>query len=191
MGLAALLDLVGEALEAPVFGLGDLAPAFGDDVGILLRQRFDLRLGNVLARQENMLVQRHAMPFCSRFPHTVRGSLSLRRIAPNGPGKAHQNPKSEDTGERATALRLSALPRHTGTRPYNTAPFSLQPERVKRGLYADLRHRQVVVGCGGLRARLNAAQTDWFLRGRGHSNHIYDIVDKSCESVANSRPSAP
>ena len=42
--LAVLLDLEGEALEAPVLGLGDLAAAFGDDVGEFLGQRLDLRV---------------------------------------------------------------------------------------------------------------------------------------------------
>src|SRR5262249_50139018 len=61
--LAVLLDLEGEALEAPILGLGDPAAAFGDDLPIFLGQRLDLRLADVLARQEHVLVKRHAMAF--------------------------------------------------------------------------------------------------------------------------------
>ncbi len=58
--LAVLLDLVGEVLQTPVFGLGDLSAAFGDGVGIFFGHRVDLALGNILACQEDMLVERHA-----------------------------------------------------------------------------------------------------------------------------------
>src|SRR5262245_45495933 len=46
--LAVLLDLEGEALEAPILGLGDPAAAFGDDLAIFLGQRLDLCLADVL-----------------------------------------------------------------------------------------------------------------------------------------------
>src|SRR5262249_1796535 len=56
VGLAVLLDLEGNGLDAPVFGLADPAAALFDDLGVFLHQRFDLRLGDVLARQEDMLI---------------------------------------------------------------------------------------------------------------------------------------
>jgi hypothetical protein len=50
--LAVLLDLEGDGLEAPILGLADLASTFLDDLGVFLRQRLDLRLADILARQE-------------------------------------------------------------------------------------------------------------------------------------------
>ena len=63
VGLAVLLDLEGDGLDAPVLGLADLSSAFLDDCGVFLRQGLDLGLRNVLARQEHMLIERHAVPF--------------------------------------------------------------------------------------------------------------------------------
>ncbi len=54
--LAALLDLVGEAFDAPVLALGDLAATLLDEVGEFFGQRLDLSVRDVLARQEDMLV---------------------------------------------------------------------------------------------------------------------------------------
>src|SRR3546814_15623062 len=63
MTLAVLLDLVGELLEAPGFGLVNLAFEFADDVGDGFRQRVDLSLAQVLTRDKDMLVTRHdALP---------------------------------------------------------------------------------------------------------------------------------
>src|SRR3546814_17979827 len=63
MTLAVLLDLVGELLEAPGFGLVNLAFEFADDVGDGFRQRVDLSLAPVLTRDKDMLVKRHdALP---------------------------------------------------------------------------------------------------------------------------------
>ena len=54
--LAVALDLVGEVLEAPGFGLGDLALVGLDDLGGGGSKRIDLRLAEVLARQEHVLI---------------------------------------------------------------------------------------------------------------------------------------
>ena len=59
MRLAVLGDAVGEAAQAPGFGLDHLAAVVGDDLGGVFRERIDLGLGQVLAREENMLVKRH------------------------------------------------------------------------------------------------------------------------------------
>ncbi len=50
--LAVAVDLVGETLEAPGFGLGDLAAALLDDFGGIGGERVDLSLAQILARQE-------------------------------------------------------------------------------------------------------------------------------------------
>src|SRR5690606_8025083 len=63
MRLAVLADAVGETLEAPIFILGDLAAALGEDFGQRSGEVFDLLLGNVLARQEDMLVKGHECAF--------------------------------------------------------------------------------------------------------------------------------
>ena len=62
MGLAVLLDLERQGLQAPVLGLGDLALACLDHIGEFLGQRLDLCLRHVLTRKEHMLVERHALP---------------------------------------------------------------------------------------------------------------------------------
>jgi hypothetical protein len=63
VGFAVLFDLEGNGLHAPVLGLGDLSPAVLDHLGIFFGERFDLRLRNVLACQEYVLIQRHGLPF--------------------------------------------------------------------------------------------------------------------------------
>ena len=59
MRLAVLGDAIGEAAKAPGLGLGDLPAIVFDDLGGVFRERIDLGLGEVLAREENMLVERH------------------------------------------------------------------------------------------------------------------------------------
>ena len=64
MRLAVLGDAVGEAAQAPGFGLDDLAAVVGEDLGGVFRERVDLGLGQILTREENMLVKRHASSLC-------------------------------------------------------------------------------------------------------------------------------
>ena len=59
MRLAVLGDPVGEAAQAPGLGLHDLPAIVFDDLGGVFRERIDLGLSQVLAREENMLVERH------------------------------------------------------------------------------------------------------------------------------------
>ena len=61
MGLAVLLDPIGQVAQAPVLGLRHLTAAFLDDVGEALGQGRDLLGGDVLARQEHALVERHGL----------------------------------------------------------------------------------------------------------------------------------
>src|SRR5689334_7777314 len=58
--LAVLGDAVGEAAQAPGLGLYDLPAIVFDDLSGVFRERIDLGLGEVLTREENMLVERHA-----------------------------------------------------------------------------------------------------------------------------------
>ena len=108
MSLAVLLDTEGKGLQTPRLDLGDGA-AEGGDLGLdLLRQRLDLLLRDVLAHQEDMLIESHVGPFPIQ-PHPTR--------SPSSPGKARTGSfEGGNTGGRA----LIALP-HTrkkvGTRP--------------------------------------------------------------------------
>ena len=61
MRLAVLGDPIGEAAQAPGLGPDDLPAIVVDDFGGIFRERIDLGLSQVLAREENMLVKRHAI----------------------------------------------------------------------------------------------------------------------------------
>ena len=61
MRLAVLGDPVGEAAKPPGLGLDDLAAIVGQDFGGVFGKRVDLGLGEVLTREENMLVQSHVI----------------------------------------------------------------------------------------------------------------------------------
>lgn len=66
--LAVLFDFECEAFDAPVFLLCYFAFALSDNAFEFLHKRFDLGLGDVLACQERMLVERHTdQPFSLRF----------------------------------------------------------------------------------------------------------------------------
>src|SRR4051812_1779113 len=62
VGLAVLLDAVAEGLEAPIFVLGHLAAALGQDFGERVGQFLDLLGRNVLAGEIDMLVEGHEAP---------------------------------------------------------------------------------------------------------------------------------
>src|SRR5262245_34108541 len=124
MRLAVLLDLVGERLDAPIFGLADPASALGDDLAVFLCQRIDLRLRDILASQEDMLIEWHVVAFpIPRRP----GAKPLL-----GPGAAFcaRAERPKDPKERRH--------RQLGKRPsrLRELPFSLRPDRVTRVLYA-------------------------------------------------------
>src|SRR5690606_35799671 len=61
MRLAVLGDAVGEAAQAPGLGLDDLALIVLDNLGGVFRERIHLGLGQILTREENMLVERHVL----------------------------------------------------------------------------------------------------------------------------------
>ena len=91
--LAVLGDAVGEAAQAPGLGLGDLPAIVGDDLGGVFRERIDLGLGQVLTREENMLVERH-----------VSSSL-FWPIADAAPVARPSGCRSKNTGAAAKPVR--------------------------------------------------------------------------------------
>ena len=82
MGLAVLLQPVGEGSEAPVFDLGDGAAAFLDDGAEFLRQRLDLVRGHVRAHEKHVLVKWHT--------DTPSGCVgpAQRRTQPHAPARS-------------------------------------------------------------------------------------------------------
>src|SRR6516165_10624038 len=78
--LAVLLDAEGKRLHPPRLDLGDRAAERGDLRLDLLGQRLDLLLRDVLARQEDVLIESHFGPFHFQPPRPTR--------SPSSPGKA-------------------------------------------------------------------------------------------------------
>src|SRR5262249_6855474 len=80
--------------------------------------RFDLRLGNVLSRQENVLVERHwpAFPFVLSPPAHSPFWAGAREAAP-------ERPKGPERAKTPGSRALRTLPSCDGL------PFSLRPER--------------------------------------------------------------
>src|SRR5262245_25401417 len=113
MRLAVLLDAESEALEPPIFGLADGPALIFDDCAEFLHQPFDLLRGDVLARQEHMLIKRHGLPFL-RFGS---GAYS------HGPWK--ERPKKTTLGSGDRGDRLLPAASRSGS------PFSLRPERFR------------------------------------------------------------
>ena len=60
---AVLANAIGEGLQAPIFVLGDLATHLPDHSGQLRGQFLDLLRAQVLAREVDVFIQRHEMPF--------------------------------------------------------------------------------------------------------------------------------
>src|SRR5690348_7650520 len=80
--LAVLADAVGEGLQPPVLVLGDLAAEAADDVGELLGQVLDLLRAQVLARQIDVFVEGHEMPFLGLSP--MSSTLAPSPSSPSG-----------------------------------------------------------------------------------------------------------
>src|SRR3989337_2637269 len=118
MGLAVLLDAVGKRLQSPIFGLADRPAALLEDRAEALEKRVDLLGGNILPRQEYMLIERHGSPFLLRCSGAKPRMGALE-------GKAQETTLRAETREGG----VSRLPLVSGP------PFSLRPERL---LVADL-----------------------------------------------------
>src|SRR5262249_33663585 len=111
--LAVLLDAESEALEPPIFGLADGPALTFDDCPEFLHQPFDLLRGDVLARQEHMLIKRHGLPFLRAPARSLSWALE---------GKAQEdNPWERRQGRPAHACRFKR----------SGSPFSLRPERFR------------------------------------------------------------
>ena len=87
MGLAVLGDAIGQRAQAPIFAACNLALAFDKNLGEAFRQRLNLRSGQVLTRQEDMLVKRHfslLVPIVdgAQCPRPSGWRLSSRRAGP-------------------------------------------------------------------------------------------------------------
>src|SRR3546814_14206950 len=114
MTLAVLLDLVGELLEAPGFGLVNLAFEFADDVGDGFRQRVDLSLAQVLTRDKDMLVKRHdALPSIwpiagfAPLAKPLRLSSTLHELVQSKRGDWPVDRSEEHTSELQSLMRIS------------------------------------------------------------------------------------
>ena len=67
MALAVLVDLVGKRAQAPVLGARHGAAIVLEDLAEMLDKTFRLGVGEVLARNEDMLVESHChVPFVRR-----------------------------------------------------------------------------------------------------------------------------
>src|SRR5262252_3095430 len=110
MCLAVLTQTVGEGLHAPLLGLGDLAPHLLDDGLELGGQFFDLLRAGVLAREEDVFVERHRMPFPCSLLHPARSPSSHF-----GKGSSAQKAGTRDAGP-------SALPPGIGQAAVRSVP---------------------------------------------------------------------
>src|SRR6516165_7145920 len=120
--LAVLLDAEGKRLQSPRLDLGDRAAERGDLRLDLLRQRLDLLLRDVLARQEDMLIESHFGPFHFQPPRPTR--------SPSSPGKARTGSfEGGNTGGRT----LEALPPLASIE--RGPPFSPRRDATRRPSY--------------------------------------------------------
>jgi hypothetical protein len=71
MALAVFAHTIGQALETPIFALGDAAAPLGKGFGKLVGQGFDLGGRHILTDDENVLVERH--------PEFLLSDVSARR----------------------------------------------------------------------------------------------------------------
>src|ERR1700727_526160 len=161
MSLAVLLDAEGKRLQTPRLDLGDGA-AEGGDLGLdLLRQRLNLLLRDVLAHQEDMLVESHFGPF----------QLAASHAEPFEPGKG-SNVRRREHG-RTGAHGPAAHPLKWGRDP----PFSPRRDATKRPSYRDL----------GLAARKNP-RTDAFRESRGAFREPRSEIEQTGRWITCSSP---
>src|SRR5690606_36548574 len=130
VSLAVLLDPVGQGLQPPVFILGDLAAALGDQFGQRIGQILNLLGRNVLAGEKDMFIEGHAAPSFRR----VTTLAFPRRGAPLKPERRQSSLlKSGNTGGRdqvpAGGTSLATTCVCAGTSP----PFSPRPNECEAG----------------------------------------------------------
>src|SRR5690606_6552674 len=124
MGLAALLNLVGEGLEPPVLGLPDLTAAILDDLAELIDHRLYLLRRDLLARQENMLVKWHE-DFCLSSQVVHSGAEPLLRPVQTA-NQRYERPQRRHQRAETPAAR-DPTPTHAPG-PSARPPFSFPPE---------------------------------------------------------------
>src|SRR4051812_14671625 len=156
MTLAVLGDAVGEGAQAPGLGLGDRAAVRFDDVGGGFRQRVDLGLGEVLARDEDMLVERHvSLSFSFGRSLTPPDADAPPAVVSMQPGrKAHGSRPGGGAHSRSAAFR----------KPLARGPLARDALEIAGHLQMVAEHRQL--GAGEVRgpavagARLGLEQGD-------------------------------
>src|SRR5262249_24209985 len=129
MRLAVLTQTVGEGLNAPLLGLGDLAPHLFDDGLELGGQFFDLLRAGVLAREEDVFVEWHPMPFPCSLLHPARSPSS-----PFGKGSNAQKARTRDAGP-------SALPPGIGQAAVRSVPSRDRAEPRVIGSFGEKARR--------------------------------------------------
>src|SRR5262249_8514126 len=119
MGLAVLAQAVGQRLDAPLLGLGDLAAHLLDDAFELRGQFLDLLSARVLARQENVFVERHADAFPFSHAPPARSPSS-----PFGKGSKAQKAGTRDARPIGPCRRVAAR------RPSVQLPAGIERKRA-------------------------------------------------------------
>ena len=104
VALAVLLDAVGEVAQTPIFPLRHLAALLDDNRGKGLGQRFDLGGRGVLARDKDVLVERHSVLLPMAFLRSGAGGKSQHQ--PPGPSRS---PKGRQGLRRNWPRRSGAL----------------------------------------------------------------------------------
>ena len=119
MGLAVLGDPVGDGAKAPGLRLGDLAAVVFDDLGCVFRKRIDLGLSQILTREENMLVERHAILSCWPIADAAQCGA---------PPAVVQNASGAAAGPCAIAVAYAQDPAPKASfRRHASVPLSAQP----------------------------------------------------------------
>src|SRR3546814_12605814 len=103
-------DVCSSDLEAPGFGLVNLAFEFADDVGDGFRQRVDLSLAQVLTRDKDMLVKRHdALPSIwpiagfAPIARPLRLSSKLHELVQSKRGEWHVRSEERRVGKECVS----------------------------------------------------------------------------------------
>src|SRR5262249_37480161 len=128
--LAVLAHAVGQGLDAPVLGLGDLAAEPLDHALVLGGELIDLLRRQVLARQEDVFVQWHVLPFRLRLGPAPSPSCPCGRRE-----KKAQKAGTRDVGPTGPAGRWGSKPIWVETlcaRPSVQLPAGIER---KPGLY--------------------------------------------------------
>src|SRR5262249_20048239 len=137
--LAVLAQPVGERLDAPLLELGDLAAHLLDDALEMGGQLLDLLRARVLAREEDVLIEGHGMPFPLLCPPR---RVALRTLS--GKARMLRRRKHRTPGHAALPRALSKIERPC-SRPFSSRPGSSG--------------RLSLIGCFGQKARIHRALT--------------------------------